>query len=331
MKNRFNNDMANTSRAADPNRFQLLTLDDLFLMPTPTWLIQDQLPSKGLVFVYGAPNHGKSTLILSIACSISADRSLQVAYIPTEGLSGIKDRLTGWINFHNKTPNVRIMVPAPNLSRDTDLGLSLKCLKEIEPDIVILDTFSGLALGLDENSSRDMNTILDRIKKIQAELDCVIICIHHSGKDSGQGLRGSSALNAAADTVLRISKSNQTITLKCEKQRDGALAKPTYFELVTVAINHPSLPYRETVVADRSTHVVAKTHKEILLDLLETSTPVPKQTLKANFCQAIPHSKDPEAAFRTTLKRLEDEGSIIQKSDEISLLGSDRTEQTSPY
>ncbi|MDK6548045.1 hypothetical protein QP375_26565, partial [Escherichia coli] len=52
---------------------------------------------------------------------------------------------------------------------------------------------------------------------------CAVVVVHHSGKDEARGMRGSSAMYAAADTVIICKRGNGlSIELELDKTKVGA-------------------------------------------------------------------------------------------------------------
>lgn len=92
-----------------------------------------------------------------------------------------------------------ILGKQPNLLEEKWLKhiKSLAC----ESRLIILDTLRRFHLG-DENSSSDMNTVLNSLDEVSAETGCAIVFIHHANKGSAyqgtgdmqQASRGSSVL-----------------------------------------------------------------------------------------------------------------------------------------
>ena len=88
---------------------------------------------------------------------------------------------------------------------------------------IVLDTLARCIVGGDENSSKDMGMVVDRLYQL---LDAtpgrngVVLAVHHTGKD-GKTLRGSSALEAGVDTVYSVNRDGGTVTLNREKRKDG--------------------------------------------------------------------------------------------------------------
>jgi hypothetical protein len=88
--------------------------------------------------------------------------------------------------------------------------------------LVIFDTLARSMVGGDEYSARDMGEVVATLDRFTA-LGCAVMFTHHSGRGNDDHGRGSSALDAAVDTELRIEKranDDTAITLKRTKQRN---------------------------------------------------------------------------------------------------------------
>lgn len=66
--------------------------------------------------------------------------------------------------------------------------------------------------------------------------------IHHSGKDSGRGARGHSALRGAIDTEIRLTRDDDSgvITADLTKQRDGPTGISFRCKLARVHLGYDS-------------------------------------------------------------------------------------------
>ena len=94
--------------------------------------------------------------------------------------------------------------------------------RDAAPGLIVIDTLNKCFGGLDENSTADMTQFVRGLDDLRSHFpEGAILVVHHSGKDKARGERGSTVLRAAADTVIRLDKQGRTITLKCEKQKDG--------------------------------------------------------------------------------------------------------------
>ena len=63
-----------------------------------------------------------------------------------------------------------------------------------------------------------------------------ILIVHHSGKDSAKGERGSTALRGAADAVMQLTKKGPLLFLKSEKQKDAGPFDEHRMVLTVVAL-----------------------------------------------------------------------------------------------
>jgi RecA-family ATPase len=95
----------------------------------------------------------------------------------------------------------------------------------LTPSLLILDTLSRyFGEGDDENSAKDMKRFIGATGKLLSKYPNLhIMIVHHSGKDQERGMRGSSALQGAADTVIKCYKNDKkhSHTAIVEKQKDG--------------------------------------------------------------------------------------------------------------
>ena len=97
--------------------------------------------------------------------------------------------------------------------------------------VVFVDTLNRAAPTADENSSRDMGEILEAAKRLQAVTGCLVVLIHHTGKDSSRGLRGHSSLFAAMDAAIEVSRDGDRREWKVAKSKDGQDGKRHPFKL----------------------------------------------------------------------------------------------------
>ena len=62
--------------------------------------------------------------------------------------------------------------------------------------------------------------------------------MHHSGKDPDRGARGSSALLGAVDTMIRVTREEDEVSVAVEKQKDDDEAKPIALQIERVDLSH---------------------------------------------------------------------------------------------
>ena len=78
------------------------------------------------------------------------------------------------------------------------------------PAAIVLDTLARCMGEGDENSARDMGRFVDRCGTIERHFRCIVIAVHHMGKNPAAGGRGSNALNGAADMTLPSRRAKPT-------------------------------------------------------------------------------------------------------------------------
>ena len=206
------------------------------------------LPETGLACVFGPSGSSKSFLCLDLALSIASQPNwfdLKVNNVPVLIYS-----LRGCLWYREKTwrrgSNITKLVPKYfftiienfNLSQKKDVQKLQDSIKKInfQKGLIIIDTFSQASPGMDENSVQDMTLLLSHLKQIQEHSDSLVLIVAHSGKDASRGLRGSSCIRAAMDTVLEVSSISETnkqwTVEKSKDSQDGGVYKYQLKEMI---------------------------------------------------------------------------------------------------
>jgi hypothetical protein len=220
--------------------------------PDPQWRVEGLLPQQGLVMIFGASGAGKSFFALDLVMAIERgglygnnNRKVtpgRVVYILAEGAGGFRKRLRAYRIHHGlaaDSPAPGLVTVAPNLMSDADSGeLQAAILEAGGADVIVIDTLHASAAGADENSAKDMGTVLGHCRNLQAATGGLVILIHHSGKDEERGARGSSSLRAAMDTEIEVSggSGGEFSVAHVTKQRDGDTEGTVFFKLVSVTL-----------------------------------------------------------------------------------------------
>jgi hypothetical protein len=231
------------------------------------WLIENLLPRKSLIALYGPPASYKSFIALDIAHSIASGREWMghqvskpgaVLIIAGEGHGGIGARIKALRLHHGISSErqaqifvIRSQINLRSSKKDIgDLVLAIDALieeRQVKLDLIIVDTLARSFGGGNENNSEDMGAFITSLGAIQQRYITGVMIIHHSGKDQEKGLRGHSSLLGAVDTELQIQRNETQMsgTIRVSKQKDGEDGREIGFRMVAVDIG--TLRQLETV------------------------------------------------------------------------------------
>ena len=199
------------------------------------WLIKKLLPGEGLAVMYGRPGCGKSFIASDLALHVAAGISWrglktvkrEVSYVASEGgLSGV-NRIHAWLgeNFQQWPEGFRLTGISLDLrSNAKDAEALIEDVKASQPNcgLVIVDTLNRNFGGGSENDDDSMSGFVGHCAKVAQELNCLVLIIHHSGKDTTRGARGHSSLLGAVSTELEILREQGLPgQIKVTKQRDA--------------------------------------------------------------------------------------------------------------
>ncbi len=106
-----------------------------------------------------------------------------------------------------------------------DLAALRRVVADVNPVLVVVDTQARVTVGAEENSSRDMGMFVAAADTVRTVCRACVLVVHHEGRQ-GDNLRGSSALEGAATTVVRSTKDGALVRLDCRKQKDAAEFAP---------------------------------------------------------------------------------------------------------
>ncbi|MEP6906784.1 MAG: AAA family ATPase [Pseudoxanthomonas sp.] len=231
-------------------RFKPTPIDSLISAKPPAWQIRDILPAEGLAVMFGEPGSGKSFLALDMLAAIArgepwgGQRTKKgvAVYVGLE--AKVNDRVAAYLQHHELKPadlagKLHVFQGQPldmSNQRSVDTFVADLTVQGIEPSIVVFDTLARSLPGKDENSSTDMSALIACAGRISNALGCLVIMVHHSGKDASRGARGHSSLLGAADAELAVTYDRVTGTrqVSATKMKDGADGVAWQFQLSTV-------------------------------------------------------------------------------------------------
>jgi len=226
------------------SKFRLVSIKDIDNEPSYAWQVSDVLIANGLACIYGQSGTGKTFLALDLALSICNGKDwfgcttlkAPVTYVYQESRQGIRKRLDAW-KTHNQfhsIDNFHFITEQIDISNQDAIAKLIRSVNEEgkSKGVIVIDTLSASTSGIDENSSKDMGNVIFNLKKLSFDTQCLVILIHHTGKDETRGLRGHTSLFAAMDSIIKVSNGSWQI----EKNKDGAKGQQEKFELTVIKL-----------------------------------------------------------------------------------------------
>lgn len=187
-------------------------------------------PKQGLALLAGASDSGKSMLLRNMAICVATGRDYlgwknnaiykSCIFVATED----DERATSFLlNRHNKTlrlPNeaykgLRFLFQSDNIEAELDNELAA------EPaDLVIIDAYSDVFDGKEQNSAAQTRAFIRKFKDLSAKHHCLIVFLHHTNKKaeelapSKNNLVGSQSLEASVRLAIEVRTDKENSNLR---------------------------------------------------------------------------------------------------------------------
>ena len=246
---------------------RVYTASDAVQAPPRRWLLRGLIGEGDLALVYGAPKSGKSFLATRLLYgaalgvgfgAIACPRPLRALYVAAEGEGGFANRVVALRErfgdagdaFQYVAQRISIGPPSDHLA---DL---IAAAREMRADVIALDTVARTFGEGDENATRDMGAYVRALDRLRAEAAAVgapwpaVVVVHHSPK-AGEGARGSIALPAAADVIVKVERRDGANLATLEAAKDAEAGATIGFRLTPVELgrNDDGEP-RRTCIAE---------------------------------------------------------------------------------
>ena len=182
------------------------------------WLVDRHIPKGSITLVFGKGGIGKTWLILQIARCIGIGESwlgfattkAPVIFVDFENPLAVLNTRTQKLGDAEGVYFWRVnndKMKAPKL--DSNGWERYKSLPE--GAVLIFDTLRA-SQGKDENDSKEMGLIMNRLKELR-DSGFTIILLHHTSKHSDNAAKGSTAIVDLADHILGLTR--------IKKKKDG--------------------------------------------------------------------------------------------------------------
>lgn len=209
---------------------------DIKSLPPPKWIFKELLQENSTALLYGPSGLGKSFVALEMVCAAATQHSGifnplaegAIIYVTPEGAAYLNIRLRAWeldrgveVPQNNPVFVTQAVQIADPKSRREFVEAIRKEFNDRRVLLIIFDTLAKCAVGLDENSAKDMGLLVHGLELIREEFSCTLILVHHSTKANPKMERGSGAVFGAVDTVLSLLRDGVHLKLECPKQKNG--------------------------------------------------------------------------------------------------------------
>lgn len=231
------------------NIFPLRTAEEIKAQVEAPYLVQNLLPARGVVAIFGESGCGKSFLAMDLVFAVASGtphwfglkvKQRPVLYVALEGQGGLKRRITAWEAHQGRelTEQVRFQTgefeihDAQSVEWVAEAALAIfgvGC-------VIVIDTLNQAAPGRDENNSADMGSIIAGAQNLASRTEGLVILIHHSGKDRSKGMRGHSSLVAAMDAVIEVTRDGEARSWRAAKVKDDDCGAPRRFRLKALVV-----------------------------------------------------------------------------------------------
>jgi hypothetical protein len=235
---------------ASPLVTDLELIEAALTNPTPD-LVEDLIPARSFVVVWGPYGSYKSTAVLDLGYAVQTGQPWlgrfavsqgDVVYVAGEGGSGLYKRAVAWKLEHAveiDRPHLRFWQGPVNLLAPMEVQRFVGHLGGLKPVLVIVDTLATCSVGAEENSSKDMGQVVGSANEIRAALGCTVLLVHHSTA-KGDKERGHSSLGGAADIMVQCTGKNLALTMAWTKSKDLAESADIQVALKVQPVQHRS-------------------------------------------------------------------------------------------
>ena len=200
-------------------------VEDLFFRDSLTWVAGPSGTFKSFVTADLAFRYGTGGMDYH-GLNMTSGRALLVV---AEGANGYALRKVAWEKEHGREVKNVSIYPAPLQLGDTlkEMPALISYLKEEDEagrpfTLILFDTQAMCTAGVDENAS-EMNQVINVLHQLREVSGACVMVVHHFGKDKRAGMRGSSMIYAAADTVCVLKRKEDAldVTLSTSQADEG--------------------------------------------------------------------------------------------------------------
>jgi predicted ATP-dependent serine protease len=219
-----------------------LLANDLENLEVPKYAVGGYpIYERGFNILVGGRGSGKSFVALDVCAKIALEHpNRAVVYSAGEGLPSYAVRWKAWKQHHAQEPkNLLFWDGAVQLMKSDDYDQFLADFARDKPIFVVIDTVARAMTGYSENDTMSMSDFVARVDTMMHDLNCGVLLVHHEGRNGA--MRGSTALDGAADSVIVLKRQESDILLLNDfsaggKNRHQEEQPPKRYELYPVNV-----------------------------------------------------------------------------------------------
>jgi len=218
-------------------------------LPRSEDLVKGVLDAGCLSEIFGPTSCGKSFLATDLGMHIALGwdwngrkvRQAGVLYVNAEGGAAIVNRLDAFQRHHGidlaGIPFAVVIEPTTLLDPAGIKRVIADAAKVPHLGLIEIDTAARVMPGGDEGTET-MSSFVSACDHIRAVTGAAVNVIHHTGKDTSRGSRGSTVLPFGADTVIEVTRDamSNIASARLNKQRDGATGPLLNFNLKIIEV-----------------------------------------------------------------------------------------------
>lgn len=318
-------------------------------LPIPPYVIKGLIAKGQIGAIIGSPGAGKSFIAPYIGYKVALGEPIfgmltepgTVFYIAAEDFSGMAQRVVALKDKLGLQDNFYVIKDVNDLfsQGSDDLKLLMDSIEKEKPNLIIIDTLAMAFPGLEENAGESMGKIITVLKQL-AGSEAAVFILHHDTKKNDGLPRGHSSLNGALDVSIHLKRNKKLVVGSPTKNRNGTteLKMPfeirnvimevgDNFELINTAIcnevDASSLPQEKATITPS-----AQAALNILENMLHNKNSVTLNDWRSLATEDILVTEakapnDRNRAFTRAVKRLLDEGLVVNVHDQYRLAESD--------
>jgi hypothetical protein len=218
---------------------------------TQRWLVEELWGASSVGVIGGVPKCAKTWLGLDLALSVATGTACLgkyhvpepgpvLIYLAEDALPVVRQRIEGMARHRGldfgTVAIYAITASVLRLDRGADRARLWETTKRLRPRLLLLDPLVRLH-GIDENSAGEVAELLAYFRSLQRQFDLSVVLVHHTRKNAGvgtaagQGLRGSGAIHAFADSNPYLRRTKEHLVLS-SGHRAAPASPPVALDLV---------------------------------------------------------------------------------------------------